>query len=86
MSETRRPVTFRCHLPVRFGDLLSVEVAVAALGRASVTFRYRALVKGRLAFQVTGTTVCVDMRTFKPKPVPTRYRSLLARHLTGPRP
>ena len=70
--------------PLKFGDRLDVEVAVAHLGRASVIFRYRASVKGRPAFEVRGTTACVDMRTFKPRPVPARYRRLLLRHLVIP--
>ncbi len=72
--------------PLKFGDRLEIEVSVAHLGRSAVTFRYRASVKGRRAFEVLGTTVCVDMRTFKGKAVPARYRRLLAGHLsTRPR-
>lgn len=66
--------------PLRFGDSLSVEVTVLTLGRSSVVFRYRASVKGKRAFEVRGTTVCVDMRTFRPRAVPARYRRLLERH------
>jgi len=71
---------------LRYGDVLAVEVAVAALGRSSVRFRYRAFRRGerKPAFEVIGTTVCVDMRTFRPCSVPPRYRRLLARHLVGP--
>ena len=68
--------------PLKFGDVLNVEVSVARLGRSSVTFRYRAF-RGkskRPAFEVLGTAVCVDMRSFKPKAVPARYRRLLEKH------
>jgi 4-hydroxybenzoyl-CoA thioesterase len=67
--------------PLKFGDLLSVEVTVARIGTRSVVFRYRASAKGRSAFRVLVTTACLDMRTFKARPVPARYRRLLARHL-----
>ena len=71
--------------PLRFGDVLSVEVAVARLGRASATFRYRAYVRDakRPAFEIRGTTACVDMRTFRARPIPPRYRRLLERHLVA---
>ena len=68
--------------PLKFGDLLTVEVTVARLGRSAVVFRYRASAKGRAAFSVLVTTVCVDMRTFRARPVPQAYRRLLTRHLS----
>ncbi len=67
--------------PLRYGDVLDVEVCVAALGRSSVAFRYRGRVRGRLAFEAAVTTVCVDMRNFKTRPVPPRYRGLFSAHL-----
>ena len=70
--------------PLKFGDVLEMEVSVARLGRASVTFRYRAF-RGkakRPAFEVLGTTVCVDMRTFRSKAVPPGLRRLLEKHLS----
>ena len=73
--------------PLKFGDVLQMEVSVARLGRASVTFRYRAF-RGRKAkkpaFEVLGTTVCVDMRTFRSKAIPLRLRKLLMRYLITP--
>ena len=69
--------------PLKFGDVLTVEVAVARLGKSSVVFRYRASAKGRSAFRVLVTTVCIDMRTFKPRPVPPAVRKLLLGHLVA---
>ena len=69
--------------PLRFGDILAMEVTVARLGRSSVQFRYRAFV-GRArqaAFEVLSTTACIDMRTMRARPVPPRYRRLLGAHL-----
>ncbi len=75
--------------PLRFGDVLEMEVTVARIGRTSITFRYRAFVRrgrrppgGEPAFEVRATTVCLDMRTFRPKPPPPRYRRMLERHLS----
>ncbi|MBI3099921.1 MAG: acyl-CoA thioesterase [Planctomycetes bacterium] len=75
--------------PLRFGDILSVEVAVTHLGRSSVTFRYRAYVSRtrKLSFEVHSTTVCLDMDSFKSTPLPQKYRRILERHrATGSRP
>ena len=71
--------------PLKFGDVLEVEVSVARLGRSSVTFRYRAFRDRKArkpAFEVLGTTVCVDMRTFRSKAVPARLRRLLEKRLS----
>ena len=73
--------------PLRFGDVLVFEVSVVDIGRASAVFRYRALRNGRgkPAFEVRATTACVDMGTFRARPVPPRYRRLLSRHLVRSR-
>lgn len=67
--------------PLSFGDRLSMEVTVARLGRGSVVFRYRARLRGAVAFEARCTTACVDARTFRPRPLPPRYRRLLTPHL-----
>ena len=68
---------------LRYGDVLVFEVSIAKLGRSSVTFRYRAFRKGsrRPAFQALCTTACVDIRTFRARAVPARYRTLFSGHL-----
>ena len=68
--------------PLRYGDLLTMEVSVARLGGKSVVFRYRAFRKGsrKPAFEVLGTTACVDMRRFRSAPVPAWLRTKLKRH------
>lgn len=74
----------RCY--AAFEGFLEVALTVAHLGRAPVIFRCRASVRSRPAFEVLGTTACVDVRTFKTKPVPERSRKPLARHLATPAP
>lgn len=71
--------------PLRFGDVLKVEVSVGRIGRSSVEFRYRASVgrARRAAFEVRSVTVCVDMRTFRPRPVPAPLRKRLSRFLVA---
>ena len=67
--------------PLRFGDVLDVEVQVARLGRTSIAFRYRGRCRRRLAVVGEVTCVCVDMRTFSPRPFPPAMRRALERHV-----
>ena len=70
--------------PLRYGDLLAFEVSVARIGKRSVVFRYRAFSsrgRGRPAFEVLGTTACVDMRRFKSASVPAWLKARLKRYL-----
>jgi 4-hydroxybenzoyl-CoA thioesterase len=68
--------------PLRFGDVLNMEVSVARLGRTSVAFRYRGRCRRRLAVEGEVTCVCVDMRTFRSRPLPPALRRALRRHHT----
>lgn len=64
--------------PLSFGERLTVEVSVAKIGKTSVIFRYRFL-KGRdLRVDAKLTLVAVDMKSFKPRPIPARYRKIFA--------
>jgi YbgC/YbaW family acyl-CoA thioester hydrolase len=60
--------------PVRYGDSVEVGVAVERIGRSSVQIRYEGSVKGRPAFHARTTAVVVDMKTFRPVPVPDWLR------------
>ena len=71
--------------PLAFGDMLRIEVSVARVGSSSVDFRYR-IRRGRsaaVAAEALVTVVCVDMDTFRPMPVPKRYRAVFLRNLDG---
>ena len=69
--------------PVRFGDVLDVTLTVEKIGGSSATFAYRGrrvadgadIVRGRV------TVVCIDMKTFRSKPIPDFYRSLFEAHV-----
>ena len=71
--------------PLRYGDLLTMEVSVARLGARSVVFRYRAFRKGsrKAAFEVLGTTACVHLGRFRSMPVPAWLKAKLKRHVRG---
>jgi YbgC/YbaW family acyl-CoA thioester hydrolase len=60
--------------PIRYGNRVDVAVTVEEVGRASVRFRYDASVEGTRVFQARNTAVVVDMRTFRPTPVPPWLR------------
>ncbi|MCS6799060.1 MAG: acyl-CoA thioesterase [Myxococcota bacterium] len=64
--------------PLRFGDVLDVDVSVERFGRSSVSFRYEGRRRADGERVVVGRTIvaCVDLRTFRPMSVPTRYRDL----------
>jgi 4-hydroxybenzoyl-CoA thioesterase len=66
--------------PLRFGDVLDLDVAVRHLGRSSVTFVYRGRKDGeeQLAVEARITNACIDMETFRATPIPERYRALFA--------
>lgn len=63
--------------PVHYGERVSVAVAVEHLGRSSVRFRYEGSVDGRPVFLARNTAVVVDMRAFRPIPIPEQLRNRL---------
>jgi len=66
------------HEPLSYGDVLRVEMAVFHVGRASLGVRYRVRKEGSDAVCVEGriTTVCIDMDTWKPAPIPDDLREV----------
>jgi 4-hydroxybenzoyl-CoA thioesterase len=60
--------------PVRYGDHVQIGVVVEKVGRSSVTIRYEGSVGGRPVFRSVNTAVVVDMKTFRPTPVPDWLR------------
>lgn len=64
--------------PTRFGELLTITVAVEAIGRSSSVFRYAVLGAARdLRVTARVTVVCVALDTLKPVALPDRYRAKL---------
>jgi len=64
-------------LPVHYGDQVVVKVVVEHVGRSSVRFRYEGSVLGQAVFLARNTAVVVDMRDFRPIPIPTPLREKL---------
>jgi acyl-CoA thioester hydrolase len=59
-------------LPARFNEQLDVGVEVQDVGRASLTFRQHVVRAEDLQLLCTGTLkiACVDVDSFRPKPIP----------------
>ena len=70
--------------PVRYGDSVDVDVAVERIGRSSVQVRYEGSVKGRPVFHARNTVVVVDMKTFRPVPLPDWLRERFEAALVAP--
>ena len=60
--------------PVHYGDHVDIDVTVEHLGRSSVRIRYEGSVRGRPVFHARNTMVAVDMKTFRPTPLPDALR------------
>ena len=61
--------------PVRYGDHVRIGVVVEHVGRTSLRARYEGSVDGRPVFRARNTMVIVDMRTFRPTPIPDWLRA-----------
>ena len=64
--------------PIHYGDHVKVTVGVEHIGRSSVRFRYEGSVEGLPVFKARNTAVVVDMRDFRPIPIPDHIRQKLA--------
>jgi 4-hydroxybenzoyl-CoA thioesterase len=69
--------------PVHYGDKVDIDVTVEHVGRTSVQIRYEASVAGWPVFKARTVAVVVDLRTFRPIPLPP---SLRASFLSGMEP
>jgi YbgC/YbaW family acyl-CoA thioester hydrolase len=72
--------------PLRYGDLLEVALTVEHVGTTSAIFLYRVarVSGGGVAVTSRAVTVCVDMDTLRPVPVPDDVRSALKRFQSVP--
>jgi 4-hydroxybenzoyl-CoA thioesterase len=70
--------------PLRFGDRMRIGISVERLGRSSAVFLYRVRTarSRRPHAEARITVVCVDMDTFKSRPIPRDCRRVFERHMT----
>lgn len=70
------------HKPMRYGDTITANITITHLGNTSLTWRYRFYNQDAvLVWTSTQTTVCVDMDTMEPLPLPEDIRRGLEAHL-----
>lgn len=70
------------HHPLRYGDIITAKITIPHLGNTSLTWRYRFFnQEGTLVWTSTQTTVCVDMDSMEPQPIPDDIRAGLQPHL-----
>jgi len=62
---------------VRYGDRVRVGVTVERLGKTSVTVLYHGSVEGHPVFRARNTMVVVEMKDFRPVPIPGWLRERL---------
>jgi len=60
--------------PVRYGDHVEMRLFVEQVGRSSVQMRYEAFVASRPVFRARNVAVMVEMKTFRPTPLPAWLR------------
>jgi 4-hydroxybenzoyl-CoA thioesterase len=70
--------------PVRFGDVLDIEVRVTRIGEKSATFEYTASRGGERACTGRVVVACMAMDSYTSCPIPDKYRALFERHLESP--
>lgn len=68
--------------PLRLGDRVAIGIDVTRLGESSVVMRYRLRREGdeAPAAEARVTTACIDMETFRPRPIPADIRRTLEAH------
>ena len=69
--------------PLRYGDLIEVEVGVLKIGKSSITFGYLVFKQGQNVPRIEGhnVTVCLDMETFKKRDIPDWLRQRLEKQV-----
>jgi 4-hydroxybenzoyl-CoA thioesterase len=79
--------------PLRYGDIVTIDVEILKLGRTSVTWRYTLHREGSTAVsaQATIVTACLDLDRFRARRVPEWLQAklvacLVANETPAPRP
>ena len=72
--------------PLRFGDLIDVEVRIINFGKTSITLGYHVFKNGQSEPRITGhnVTVCLDMDTFQKRKIPDWLRQRLKKQIQNP--
>ena len=76
-------VTSDFESPLRFGDVLELEMWASRVGDKSVTCEYIGRRAGdeEVAVRARVIVACIDLRTYAARPIPPKYRELFEHHL-----
>lgn len=70
------------HRPLRYGDTITAHITFTRIGTTSLGWRYRFYnQEEHLVWSSTQTTVCVNMDTMEPTPIPDDLRDGMKLHL-----
>ena len=69
--------------PVRYGDQVRIGVVVEHVGHTSLRVRYEGKVEETPVFIAWNTMVFVDMKTFRPTPIPAWLRERFEAAMEG---
>lgn len=72
------------HAPLRFGDSFEIELSTEHIGTKSASFLYQGRCEGRDIARAVITVACIDMDSFRAKPLPETCRELFEQHRTLP--
>src|SRR5437867_2032484 len=64
-------------LPLRFRDLVDIELTVTAVGRTSITYHFEMRCRGAAAVRGKAVAVLMSKAGGDPEPWPAEYRQLL---------
>jgi len=66
--------------PLRYGDEVAIQVAIAKIGRSSVDWRYELTLAGREGpcAEIRVVTACLDFDSFRAREIPDWLREKLA--------
>jgi 4-hydroxybenzoyl-CoA thioesterase len=67
--------------PAHLGDTLTLELAIAKLGRSSIEFRVRGSVGGDEKFRARHKVAMVSLDSFRPQPIPHEMRAKMESYL-----
>ncbi|HVY04593.1 MAG TPA: thioesterase family protein [Burkholderiales bacterium] len=71
--------------PARFGDLLTIELAISRLGNSSVELQFDASIEGRACLKCRHTICLFSKQTLKAIPIPEGLRSRMQEYVIEPK-
>jgi YbgC/YbaW family acyl-CoA thioester hydrolase len=66
------------HRPLLFGEMVTIEIKVAKLGRTSITYQFRIIKEEQICASGDVTAVLLNRPLGRPRPWPAGERALLA--------